>query len=107
MAAYYTIPLTPEPQSFGITLGGKEYRLTMRWFVEEETGWHLDIQEPDAAAPIILGIPLVAGCDLLEQYAYMDFGGELWIDGELPPTLENLGAGVDLVFVVHGEEIGA
>jgi hypothetical protein len=95
----YVIPLTPEPQSFGIVLGGREYRLTVRWFEAPEGGWHLDISEPDGAAPLVVGIPLAAGCDLLEQYAYMEFGGELWIDGELPPNLENLGAGVDLVFV--------
>lgn len=103
-AAYYTIPLSPEPQSFGITLAGKEYRLTVRWFVADDGGWHLDIQEPENAAPIIMGIPLVTGCDLLAQYAYMEFGGELRVDSELPATLENLGADVELVFIVEENE---
>ena len=98
---YYTIPLKPEPQSFGITLAGKEYRLTVRWFDAPETGWTLDIEEPEKAAPIITGIPLVAGADLLEQYDYLEFGGELWVEGELPPTLENLGTEVELVFIVE------
>jgi hypothetical protein len=97
----YTIPLTPEPQSFGIVLGGKEYRLTVRWLEAQEGGWHLDIQEPDNAAPIIMGMPLVAGCDLLEQFAYLEFGGELWVEGEFPATPENLGIETDLVFVVE------
>lgn len=101
MAAYYTIPLTPEPQSFGITLSGREYRLTVRWLAAAEAGWTLDIEEPDRAAPLIMGIPLVTGCDLLEQYSYMEFGGELWVEGELPPTLENLGAETELVFIVE------
>lgn len=101
MAGYYTIPLDPEPQSFGITLAGKEYRLTVRWFAAEEGGWHLDIQEPDNAAPLIMGLPLVTGCDLLEQFAYLDFGGELWVDSDLPAALDNLGAEVELVFVVR------
>lgn len=103
MANYYTIPLTPEPQSFGITLSGKEYRLTVRWFDAPEAGWILDIQEPDNAGPIIMGIPLVAGYDLLGQYAYLGFGGELWVEGELPPTLDNLGSEVELVFIVEGD----
>ena len=103
---YYNIPLTPEPQSFGITLAGTEYRLTIRWFDAPEGGWTLDIQKPDNAEPIILSIPLVAGCDLLEQYDYLDLGGELWIEGELPPALENLGTEVELVFVVLDEEDG-
>lgn len=123
MSAYYTIPLTPLPQSFGITLAGKEYRLTVRWFSAPEQAdaggarsgasgdslparqdilgtWTLDIEEPECAAPILMGVPLVTGCDLLEQYAYLEFGGELWVEGELPPTLENLGTGVELVFIM-------
>ncbi|MCL1939532.1 MAG: hypothetical protein FWG04_02590 [Desulfovibrionaceae bacterium] len=101
MSACYTIPLNPAPQSFGITLAGKEYRLTVRWFDAPEAGWVLDIEEPDRAALIVMGIPLVAGCDLLEQYSYMEFGGELWVEGELPPTLENLGVETELVFIVE------
>lgn len=104
MAAYYTIPLTPEPQSFGITLAGKEYRLTVRWFDAPEAGWTLDIEEPEKAAFIVMGIPLVTGADLLEQFRYLEFSGELWVEGELPPTLENLGTDVELVFIV--EEAG-
>jgi hypothetical protein len=122
--AYYTIPLKPEPQSFGITLAGKEYRLTVRWFDAPEQAdpagprsgasgdslpaqqdisgtWTLDIEEPEKAAPIVMGIPLVTGCDLLEQYSYLEFSGELWVEGELPPTLENLGSEVELVFIVQ------
>lgn len=101
MTAYYTIPLTAEPQSFGITLAGKEYRITVRWFDAPEAGWTLDIEEPENAAPIVMGVPLVAGCDLLEQYAYLEFGGELWVEGEIPPTLDNLGTEVELVFIVE------
>jgi hypothetical protein len=99
-AAFYTIPLKPEAQSFGITLAGKEYRLTVRWFDAKEAGWTLDIEKPDKAAAIVLGVPLATGCNLLEQYAYLEFGGELWVDGELPPTLDNLGTEVELVFIV-------
>ena len=101
MAGYYTIPLRPEPQSFGITLAGREYRLTVRWMDALEAGWMLDIQTPENAAPIVMGIPLVTGCDLLEQYAYLEFGGELWVEGEMPATPDNLGTEVELVFVVE------
>lgn len=122
--ADYTIPLTPEPQSFGITLAGKEYRLTVRWMdCPEQTDaggtrsgasgnslpaqqdimgtWCLDIEEPEKAAPIIMGIPLVTSCDLLEQYEYLEFGGGLRVESELPPTLENLGTAVELIFIVE------
>lgn len=97
----YIIPLTPEPQSFGITLAGQELRLTVRWLDTIEAGWALDIFEPENAAPIVCGIPLVAGCNLLDAYGYLDLGGGLWLDSELPPTLENLGENVQLCFVTE------
>jgi len=97
----YIIPLTPEPQSFAVVLAGKEYRLTIRWMSAAEGGWMLDIQEADKAAPIVMGIPLVTGCDLLEQYSYMEFGGMLWLNSDLPPTPDNLGTEVELMFSVE------
>lgn len=99
--ADYIIPLTPEPQAFGITLAGQELRLTVRWLDVAEGGWVLDIAEPDNAAFIVCGIPLVAGGDLLEPYAYLELGGSLVLNGQKPPTLENLGQGVQLYFVTE------
>jgi hypothetical protein len=108
--AYFNIPLAPEPAAFGITLAGKEYRFTFRWFSSPghvDTGdtlfgsWVLDIEEAEGAEPLIMGIPLVAGCDLLEQYACLEFGGELWVDGDTPPGLENIGTEVELVFITE------
>lgn len=101
--AIWTIPLTPEPQSFGITLAGRELRLTVRWLQASEGGWLLDLYEPETAAPIVCGIPLVTGCDLLAPYAYLELGGALWLDGDEPPDLDNLGVGVELCFVVEKE----
>lgn len=97
----YTIPLDPEPQSFGIALGGREYRLTLRWF--EPCGWLLDVATA-REEPLLSGIPLVAGCDLLEQYAYLEFGGRLYVSSDLPPTLDNLGTDAELVFEVDDGE---
>lgn len=97
----YIIPLTPEPQAFGITLAGREYRLTVRWCDAPEGGWLLDAQSPDNAAPILMGVPLVSGCDLLAPYAYLNFGGELRVDGDLPPALDTLGVDVNVVFIVE------
>lgn len=92
------IPLTPQAQSFSIVLSGCEYRMAVRWFDAVEGGWHLDIQEPDNAAPLLLGLPLVAGCDLLGPYTYQDYSGGLRISGEFPATPENLGTEVRLLF---------
>jgi hypothetical protein len=100
---YYTIPLTPEPQSYAIVLAGKEYRLTVRWMEADEGGWLLDIEEPEQAAPILMGLPLITGCDLLGQFTYLGLGGQIWVDSELPARLDNLGTEVDLVFAVEDD----
>ena len=104
--ALYEIPLTPEPQTFGITLAGRSLRLTVRWaespVPDIPGGWLLDIMDaPDDATPLVCGIPLVAGCDLLKPYGYLQLGGALYLDGEEPPTLDNLGDGVGLLFATE------
>lgn len=101
--ALYEIPLTPEPQSFGISLAGRELRLAVRWVetlcADAPGGWLLDIFDaPDDLAPLVCGIPLVAGCDLLRPYAYLELGGSLMLSGDMPPTLSDLGEGVLLLF---------
>ena len=102
--ATFIIPLTPEPQSFGITLAGRELRLTIRWFETVEGGWVMDVYEPESAAPIVCGVPLVAGADLFGPYDYLNLGGELRIDSELPPAYDTLGNGVDLLFITSDGE---
>ena len=101
--ALYEIPLTPEPQAFSITLAGRELRLVFRWAESLEPdvpgGWLLDILDaPDDTAPLVCGIPLTAGCDLLAPYGYLEFSGALYLDGEDPPAQDNLGEGVCLLF---------
>lgn len=105
--ATYEIPLTSEPEAFNLSLAGREVRLVVRWIEAREGGWMLDILEPDNAAPIVCGIPLVAGADLLEQYAYLEFGGELRLSGDEPATLDNLGTDVRLLFITPDEEDAA
>lgn len=101
--ALYEIPLTPEPQSFGISLAGRELRLAFRWAEsscpDAPGGWLLDIFDaPDDLVPLACGIPLVAGCDLLRPYGYLELGGGLMLSGNLPPGLDDLGEGVLLLF---------
>ncbi|WP_281659636.1 phage baseplate plug family protein [Microvirgula aerodenitrificans] len=96
------IPLTPDPQRFTITLSGVDYRLTVRWREAVDGGWTLDIADA-AGTPIVRGIPLVTGVDLLKQYRYMGFPGGLFVlttdDLAAPPTFENLGVGSHLHWV--------
>jgi len=98
----YTIPLTAEDQACTVSLAGVEYQLTLRWNSADEGGWVLDIAWPDGGGDLVTGIPLVTGCDLLAPYDYLGIGGGLVVwadDNDLPPRVDNLGDGVDLVFI--------
>ena len=101
----YLVPLTNTPQTFNITLGGVDYIVTCRWNPADEGGWFLDIVDAASGTNLINGLPLVAGCDLLEQYGYLNFGGALVIytnaQGMVPPTFENLGSDSNLFFTVN------
>ena len=95
MSTIYEIPLqVGTPQSFSITLGGVQYRLTLQYRNDPAAGWTLDIAD-STGDPIISGIPLVTGADLLAQYAYLGFGGRLRVqttsDPDAVPTFTNLG----------------
>ena len=95
------IPLTPEPQNFTIALVGVQYNMRLYWN-QQNGAWGLDIADANDNA-ILQGIPLVTGCDLLAQYAYLGFGGQLVVqtdnDPDAIPTLDNLGQNSHLYFV--------
>ena len=102
----YIIPLTPVPQSFNIALAGVDYQLTVKWASALESGWYLDILTPGNATPILMGLPLVTGCDLLEPYRYLNFNGSLILDSVLPASIDSLGENQQLIFVIVSEEDG-
>lgn len=107
--ALYEIPLTSEPQNFDITLAGQELKLYARWLEspapDAPGGWYLDIYKThDDLIPIVLGVPLVSGCDLLAPYGYLELGGALYVSGELPPTIDNLGTENFLLFETEDYE---
>ncbi|MGJ0637869.1 phage baseplate plug family protein [Xenorhabdus bovienii] len=68
------IPLQTENQQFDIQLGGINYRMSLQH--RDCAGWILDIAHPNSE-PIISGIPLVFGVDILEQHRYLGFNGSL------------------------------
>ncbi|MGU2444441.1 phage baseplate plug family protein [Burkholderia cenocepacia] len=96
MTTFYEIPLTPDPQTFTVTLSRIIYRLTVQYRAAGGTGWILDIADA-GGNPLVNGIPLVTGVDLLGQYAYLGFGGRLWVQGsgnpDNVPTFDDLGVG--------------
>jgi hypothetical protein len=95
MPSFFEIPLQiGTPQTFQITLGQTDYQLTLLYRNVTDGGWTLDISDT-VGNPIVQGIPLVTGVDLLAQYAHLGFGGKLWVqtlsDPDAVPTFRNLG----------------
>ncbi|MDC9593502.1 phage baseplate plug family protein [Xenorhabdus sp. IM139775] len=68
------IPLQAENQQFDIQLGGVSYRMRLQW--RDCAGWVLDIMHPNSE-PIVMGVSLVFGADILEQHSYLGFNGSL------------------------------
>lgn len=102
MTTPYEIPLSAQPQTLQITLNSVVYTLTVRWN-NVSGAWILDIGDSNNN-PILCGIPLVTGCDLLAQHAYLNFGGQLIAQSDdnlnAPPALTTLGTTGHLYFVV-------
>lgn len=98
---FYEIPLSPRPQRMTIPLGGVTYQLRFGYADEPEGGWFMDIADA-GGNPLVLGVPLVTGTDLLQQYRYLGIPGRLWVttdaDPDAVPTFDNLGVTSHLLF---------
>lgn len=96
------IPLLPRNQTFSITLAGSIYQMAVTWRDAPQGGWVLDIADANSV-PLVQGIAMITGADLMAQYATLGFPGQLWVqsdfDPDLPPTFDNLGSGSHLYFV--------
>jgi hypothetical protein len=99
--ATFEIPTSPEAQTFSIALAGVTYQLTLVWN-NMSNSWTLNIAD-SSLNPLVSGIALVANVDLLEPYAYMNFGGMLIAQTDnnvtMPPTYDNLGSLGHIYFV--------
>lgn len=94
------IPLGADNQIFAIQLAGQQLRL--RLIYRDAAGWIMDILDADDE-PVISGIPLVTGVDLLAAYRSLGFSGGLWVvsddEAQEYPSKTNLGYGSHLYFV--------
>lgn len=98
MGAAVTVTQVPlavgTPQTFAIQFGGVQYQLTLRYRNIAQGGWVLDIAD-QIGNPVVNGIPLVTGANLLAQYAHLGFGGGLYVqslsDPDAVPSFESLG----------------
>jgi hypothetical protein len=100
--AVYEIPVSASPQRFNIPLGGTEYELELRWN-HVAGAWVLNISTP-AGVPVLHGLPLITGADLLAQHRHLGFTGGLLVVGDPNPDevpdFYTLGTGGKLYFVV-------
>lgn len=85
------IPLSPDNQQFVIAVSGVTYTMRINW---RDPVWYLDLLSADLT-PVALALPLVAGADLLAQYAYLNLGFSLVVGtdiaGQENPTKADLG----------------
>lgn len=94
--AVSVIPTIPGPQQVTLALSGVLYTLTFQYRNDPGGlgGWTIDIAD-SSGNPIIQGIPLVTGADLLGQYEYLGLDGGLYVqtpnDLDVMPTFDNLG----------------
>ena len=100
----YEIPLSATPQSMTIAIAGTSYEMTFRFnnVAVGGGGWAMDMAD-STGNPILCGVPLVTGADLLGQYAYLGIGAALYVqtdgDPSAVPTFANLGTGSHVLIV--------
>lgn len=98
---YFQIPLRATPQSLGVVLLGVSYNLRTRWS-RASNCWTISLYDVDNN--LLVGeVPMVTGCDLLGQYAYLGIGGGLLVyDTSGPPDavpgFASLGVTAQLLF---------
>lgn len=96
--ATFEIPLQAGAQELTVPLGGVAYRLRLWWCDGITPAWMLDIST-EQGAPLVRGIPLLPGADLLEQHAHLGILGRLGVVADGVPTYDSLGTSTKLYFV--------
>jgi hypothetical protein len=98
----YEIPLAPQAQSFSVSLANVTYQLLVKW-CGPASSYTLDISD-QGGAPIVTGLPLVTGRNLLEPFGNLGLGGALYVqsDGDTwaVPQYADLGVTGRLYWVV-------
>lgn len=76
-------------------------QLRLKWNVPANC-WMLDILD-SGGVPLLTGLAVVTGADLLDQFAYLGLGGQILaqtdFDPDAVPTFDNLGTVGHLYFV--------
>ena len=95
--AIFEIPLQAGSQEFFTPLSGVTYKFKLLW--RDPIGWFLDIEKADGI-PLISGIGVVTGVNLIKQYKHK-IKGELWVytDGLENPEYKSVGDTLKLYWV--------
>lgn len=100
-----TLPFSGVPETFSTQLGSVGYRITALWRDNDAGmgGWVIDLADADSN-PILQGVPLITGADLLEQFGYLGLGFKLYVqtvqDPDATPTFENLGSDANVFAIL-------
>jgi hypothetical protein len=102
------LPLTSDPcRTFTTVFGDSRYRVTTQWN-ERSQVWTMDIANGDTDAPIVAGMPIVLGADLLQSFA-PSLGTMLAIDmaaaagNGTDAGPEEIGDRIQIVWLAPGE----
>ena len=89
MATTSIIPTQPASERFRVQLAGVTYQVRKVWRTDT---WYIDIADADGN-PIISGMPLVTGADLLAQLEHLGLGGMLQVatGGQNPDQMPSYG----------------
>ena len=97
----FRIPVTSSNQEFNVILDGIRYALNLYWN-KPMMLWVLDFKNTDTGEMLANGVPMVTGCDVLEQFKYLGFTGSLvaYLDSSLePPKHADLDGGGRFYFI--------
>lgn len=103
MTTYYEIPFSGDPETFNIALAGTTYGFLVEWNWVNAS-WIIGISDA-SGNPIVSGIPMVTGCDLLEQFGHLGFGFQLVAQTDnspdTVPAFDNLGTTAHLYAITN------
>lgn len=98
----FEIPTSPTAQTFSVGGASNTFHLRVTWCTPANC-WILDIADFNNV-PLVQGIPLVTGINLLSQYEHLGIGGALVVQTDsnphAVPTYESLGNTGHLYYVV-------
>ena len=72
------LPLPRGPSIFSASIKGRDFRFRFAYANTDGGGWYVDIGDADSN-PLICGLPLTTGLNLLGQFGYLNLGFGLYV----------------------------